>query len=181
MREMMASRALMRRLHELFQNAIDAEADAVFLLVGFEMDVTGPGLHGFPQDGIDQLDDGRLFGGRLQLGQRCLFLLVDGFAIVGVAVVAESGHHRTQVLGAGVGVLLGGVVGVLNGLQDGGFVSPERLDVVPGDELQVIQSAVVGGVDHGDLEGSSGAPQARTLYLRATSTETVLTIFGSIT
>ncbi len=81
MREMMASRSFDRRLHQLLQNAVHAEADAVFLLVGFEVNVAGPGLHGFPQDDVDQLDDGRLFGGRLQVGQRSLFLLVDGLRL----------------------------------------------------------------------------------------------------
>ena len=74
MREMMASRALMRRLHELFQHAVHAEADAVLLFVGLHVNVTGPGLHGFAEDGVDQLDDGRLFGGRFHLGQRGLVL-----------------------------------------------------------------------------------------------------------
>ena len=50
MREMMASRSFKRRLHQLLENAVHAEAYAVFLFIGFEMNVAGAGLDGFREE-----------------------------------------------------------------------------------------------------------------------------------
>ena len=86
------------------------------------------------------------------------------FVFFGVKIVAEGGHRLVQFLGA-VGALFGGVVGVLDGFQNGGFISLEGLDFVAGDELQIIQSAVIGGVHHRDLERSSATPEGQDLVL----------------
>ncbi len=105
---------------------------------------------------------GACFGGRLHVGERSLFAAVAIFVFFGVKIVAEGSHRLIQFLGA-IGALLGGVVGILDGFQDGGFVSPQGLDFVAGDELQVIQRAVVGGVHHRDLERSSATPEGQDL------------------
>ena len=53
---------LERRLHDLFEHAVDAVADAEHLLVRLEMDVAGAPLHGAGEDGVDQPDDRRVLG-----------------------------------------------------------------------------------------------------------------------
>ena len=52
---------LHRRLGDLLQHAVDAEAHAVGLFVGFEVDVRGAAADGIQQQLVDEADDGRVF------------------------------------------------------------------------------------------------------------------------
>ena len=60
MRLVIASLQLQRRVHHLVEDAVDAVADPVLLLVGLDVDVGGAALDGVGEDDVDQLDDRRL-------------------------------------------------------------------------------------------------------------------------
>ena len=52
---------LHRRLHHFLQRAVDAVADADLVLEALEVDVRRAALHRVGEDGVDQLDDRRVF------------------------------------------------------------------------------------------------------------------------
>src|SRR5690606_35275566 len=66
----------LRRTPDLAQDAVLAEADAVDLLVGFDVDVRGPRLDGVHEDAVDEAHDGRVVDAVFRLG--VLFVLLAG-------------------------------------------------------------------------------------------------------
>ena len=144
---MMAFLQLHGRLHHLVEHAVDAEADAELLLVGLDVDVGGPLLDGVEQDQVHQLDDRRLGGAVLE---------VDGVEVVVAALderhlgVVEAHHDLVE-----VGPLLG--VEAIEGLADGLLRGHHHVDVVAGEELDVVDGEDVGRVAHGDDQRRAGA------------------------
>jgi len=128
------------------EHAVHAEADAVALLVRLDVDIGGPHLDGRQQDVVAQLHDGRVVG--------------RPFQIQGVDVVVGRGadfdllldlvHHLVDV----ELVLL--LVVLLDGGGDAHLGRDHHLDVVAGDELEVVDGQDVRRVRDGDDEGRAG-------------------------
>ena len=57
------------RRHHVLQNAVNAEAHAIFLFVRLDVDIAGAALHGVGEDQVAELDDGGFFGGLLEARQ----------------------------------------------------------------------------------------------------------------
>ncbi len=142
---------LQRRGHDGLQDAVHAEAHAVFLLVGLDVNVAGGALHRVGEDQVHQLDDGRFLGGPLQFagGKRVFIACLQ--LDVGIAL-ADVRHHLFQVF------LVGVAVGLVDALKNRRFRSHHRLDVEAGHELDVVHGEHVGGIHHGD--GERGADPA---------------------
>jgi len=66
-RDAIASRNFNRRVHDVVEHSVDAEADPVVLLVRLDVDVARALRDGRHQEHVDQPDDRRLFA---LLGQR---------------------------------------------------------------------------------------------------------------
>ncbi len=98
-----------RRLHDLVEHAVDAEADAEHLLVGLDVHVARPLADGVGQERVHQADDGRLFRRSLELLQVDLVLALHQLD----RLVAELREHLV-VVGLAVVIALDGV------LDDGG-------------------------------------------------------------
>ena len=96
MREVMAFFSLQRRLHDLVEHAVDAEADAEHLLVRLDVDVARALADGVGQERVHQADDRRLLGGALELLEVDLVLVADDLDVL----VAELREHLV-VVGAG--------------------------------------------------------------------------------
>ena len=134
------------------QDAVNAVADAQFVLLRLEMDVGGAVLEGLPNDLVDEFDDAGLlvaFGDLLVLDQQFQRLVVAGHFVQGFgadAVILFEGLFQFVLGGQAEGDRLAGVE--LDGVEHGGV---ER--IADGDE----EAAVLefGGED-GILEGDFG-------------------------
>ena len=136
------------RRHDVLKNAVDAEADAVFLFVWLDVNVAGASLHGIGQDQVHQLDDRGFVGGPFESGEVHLGFfsrqLHFGF-------IAGKVFHDLVELFAG----LDGAVELADGLRNRGFGGDYRLDVEAGHELDIVHGEDVGRIRHRD--GKSGA------------------------
>ncbi len=106
------------------------------LLVGLDVDVRGALLDGVDEDEVHQLDDRRVLGAALEV-DRVVVLVAPADLDVGVV---EALHH----------LFIGGAGGVvaLGGLLDGLLGRDHDLDVVAGEELDVVDGEDVRGVAH---------------------------------
>ena len=66
-----------RDRHDLVQHAVDAEADDELLGLRLEVDVARRVVDRLRDDGVDELDDRRLFGGVADVGDRVFVELAD--------------------------------------------------------------------------------------------------------
>ncbi len=132
--------------HHLVEDAVHPEPDPELLLIGLDVDVGGLALDGVGEDEVDQPDDGGLLGLRLQFGH------VHGLIVLqhlhrGVLRRGQVVHDLFQ---------LHGVVGAevfVEGADDGHVGGHHGLDVVAGEELEVVEGEDVGGVGHGHGQG----------------------------
>ncbi len=154
---------LHRRRHDVVEDAVDAVADAEFLLVGLDVDVARALLNGRHQDDVDELDDRRLAPLFLErLGADLLHVRED-------LDVLGAHHHRRHFIhglggdfeGAdaadgggrgGGGLLLRNRVITRDRVGHGGFRRNDRLDVVARHELDVVHGEHVRRIGHGDRQ-----------------------------
>ena len=143
------------RLHHLVEHAVHAVAVAEVRLVRLDVDVGGALLDRVQQDEVDQLDHGRVGGALLQVaevGDAALVMLDGDVALV------EPLHHLF-VGGALLRVVL------LQRLLDGLLAGDDDLDVVAGEELDVVDGVDVGGVAHRQDQRGAGAVDRNALVL----------------
>ena len=93
---------LQRRRHHVVEDAVDAVADPVFLLVGLDVDVAGALGDRRHQDDVHELDDRRLLA---LAGQR---LGADLLEVVHDLDFADVGRHLLERLGGHLEGALGG-------------------------------------------------------------------------
>ncbi len=136
---------LHRRLHHLVEHAVDAVADAEFLLVRLDVDVRRVALDGVGEDQVHELDDRRVLGLARQLADVDVVLVLDQLEVFDV----EVRHHVRE---------RGGLVVVLvdRGL-DRLFRGDDDLDVVPGEELDVVDREDVRRIGGGEDQRGAGA------------------------
>ena len=114
------------------------------------MDVGGIALDGIDEDEVAEPDDGCVVGALGEVGE------VDGRASAAVAVTIAIGVVEVEV--APEALHIDALLVVLgDGLADGRLGGYDDLDVVGGEELEVVDGRQVGRVGHGDDEGSAGA------------------------
>ena len=146
---------LHRRLHHLVEHAVHAVADAKVLLVRLDVDVGGALLDRVEQDQVHQLHHRRVGGALLQVadvGDACLVVLDADLALV------EPFHHLV-VRGALLRVVL------VQRLLDGLLAGDDDLDVVAGEELDVVDGVDVRGVAHRQYQRGAGAIHRDALVL----------------
>ena len=136
---------LHRRLHRLVEHAVDAVADAEGLLVGLDVDVRRVLLDRVGQDQVHELDDGRVLAGLRELVDVDVVVLGDQRDVR----VVEVGHHVFE--GRGL------VVVAVDRAADRLFGGDDRLDVVAGQELDVVEREDVRGVRGRDDQRRAGA------------------------
>ena len=129
------------------QHAIDAQADAEYLLVGFEMDIRSPLDDGVVEDQIDQLD-GR---GVLVDSPSLMPIVFLGFHHLDRGVFAQFDLVQ-ELLGLDAG---GRSVILVDGLEDRRFGGDHRLDAQVGGKPDFFLDEQVGGIGHG--QGQVGA------------------------
>ncbi len=127
--------------HLLGEHAVDAVAHPELLLVRLDVDVARALLDGVEQHHVDQADDRRVLAGLLELEEVGRVVLVAGELDLGLV---ETGHDLV-VRGPRVVVLLDRRV-------DRGLARDDRLDVVAGEKLQVVDRVEVRRVGHRDDE-----------------------------
>ena len=125
---------LHRRLHRLVEHAVDPVAHAEGLLVGLDVDVRCALLDRLRQHQVHELDDGSVLG---FLGERVDVDVVRVVDEVDVRVV-EVPHHLFERGGL--------VVVLLDRAPDRLLGRDHRLDVVSGEELDVVEREDVGGI-----------------------------------
>ena len=128
----------------MLKHAVDAVADAVALLVGLDVDVARALADRVDQDQVAELDDRRLLGFVLTVGQR--EVVVERILDLDLVELEIAEHLlvRRELLG-----LLGGVVALDRGL-DRGVGADDRLDVQARHELDVVDRVDVRRVGHRD-------------------------------
>ena len=131
-----------RRRIAFDQFAVDAVADADFVVKRLDVDVAGPHVDGFGDHQIDEFDDrGAVVvdntGGRGQLG----FGEVDGR-------FGEFGDHRIDRFGLALPVM------AVNCLLDDLFGGHDLLDLFIDDEPQLVDDVESRRVVHGDRQGA---------------------------
>ena len=97
------------------------------------------------QNAVDQLHDRRIVDLRLGRG---LLLRVLHHLDIRITHVLHVLEQRLQ-------LLIGGLVMLFQEIAQGVLAGDDREQVVPGDELQVVEHPGVGGVRHGDGQGAS--------------------------
>ncbi len=143
-----------RRSHHVLQNAVDAEPDAVFLLVRLHVDVAGAALHGVGQDQVAELDDGSFLGRSFERRQIHHFRFFAGEFERGV-VGGQVLHHLVEFFYA-----LDFAVEFVNRLADRRFGSHHWLDVEASHELDVVHREDVRRISHRNRE-SGANPRER--------------------
>ena len=136
---------LHRRLHHFVEHAVDAVADAELLLVGLDVDVRRVALDGVGEDQVHELDDRGVLGFARQLADVDVVFVLDQLEIFDVEVRHHVGEGRRLV-----------VVLVDRGL-DRDFRRDDDLDVVAGEELDVVDREDVRGVGGGEDQRGAGA------------------------
>src|SRR5581483_9105292 len=144
------------RRHDGLQHAVNAEADAVLLLVRLHVDVAGAALDRVGKDEVDELDDGRFVGGPFQVFEGEFFFVAGGKLDIGFGL-ADGGHDLFQVL------FLGGAVRLLDAGHDRAFRGDDGLDVEAGHELDVVHGEDIRGVHHGDGQRRADAAERQDL------------------
>jgi hypothetical protein len=141
---------LHRRLHDFHQRAVDAVAHADVVLEALEVDVRRAALDRIREDGVDQLDDGRVLHLRLERG--------GGDFLVGVLEdldVAFLIHVLDHVHQVGDLTVHRRFVDLVDGALDRELSPDDGEDVVPRDELEILEHAEVRRVGHRDGERAS--------------------------
>jgi hypothetical protein len=128
----------MTLMREIVENPVDPVTNFEAVLVGFDMDVAGPGLDGLGDDVVDQLDDGRIAGVVEKIG--------------GVLQFADDGAFALfQVLDQLLGRVLAHIVGNVDDRQD--RIAGGQNDLIldqSQDAGQIVELLEVGRVVHGD-------------------------------
>jgi hypothetical protein len=139
---------LHRRLHDLVQRAVDAEAHAHLVLEALDVHVARPALHRLGEDGVDEPHHRRLVDGRgvEAAGAVVLGVLEQLDVAVGAVDLGEQRLHLALRL------LVGGLVVLLDEGAERELARDDRIDVVAGDELEVVDDAGVARVDDGHGE-----------------------------
>src|ERR1700730_7436753 len=145
---------LHRRLHRLVEHAVDAVADAEVLLVRLDVDVARALLDRVEQDQVHELDHWRILRALLDIED---VLLVLG--VVDLDLVLVDPLHHLVVRGTALGVVL------LQALLDRLLGGDHHLDVVAGEELDVVDGVDVGGVAHRQDQRGAGAVDRDALVL----------------
>ena len=151
------------RGHDGAQETVDAKAHPQLLLVGLDMDVTGPLLQGAGQDPVDQLDDGGFPGGLPQVfhGSGRLFAPAPFGLVAGRRSALDRGACAPLFELQGEA----GAIVLSDSPPDGGLGGHHRLDGEACHELQVVHGQDVGGVDGGDRQGCAFPTQRQNLVL----------------
>jgi hypothetical protein len=136
---------LERRLHHLVEHAIDAVARAEVLLVGLDVDVRRIPLDGVGQDEVHELDDRRVLG------------LLGELADVDVLIVVHDVDVHVVEVRHDVGKARGLVVVAIDRALDGVVGGDDDLDVVAGEELDVVDGDDVRGIRGGQDQSRPGA------------------------
>jgi hypothetical protein len=159
---------LHRRRHDVVEDAVDAVADAQFLLVRLDVDVAGALLDRRHQHHVHQLDDRRLLalpGERLGAD---LLEVLEHLHVGGVAerhLFERPGRHVERARPArGRGLRCARVV-LLQRLVDGRLRRHDRLDVVARHELDVVHGEHVRRVGHRDRQRRARAAERDDLVL----------------
>jgi hypothetical protein len=147
---------LERRPHLLLEDAVDAEPHAEVLLVRLDVDVRRLLPDRRQEDGVAQLHDRRLAGLVLEVDD--VDRVVGDRREVDVLDV-DVADHRVE-----VGALV--VVARQRGL-DGGVGGDHRIDVVLGEELELVDRVDVRRVGHRDDQRRALAPHRDDLVLLA--------------
>ena len=150
MRLVSAAFSLQRRRHLLLEHAVDAVAHAVALLVGLDVNVGRALLDRVQQDDVAQLDDRRVLGRALEVEH----VLGVAFALREVDVLVHVAEHLVEVER---GQLLRCLVVLAERVVDRDFRRDHHVDVVAGQELEVVERQHVGRVAHGDDQRLVGA------------------------
>ncbi len=172
---------LERRRHDVVEDAVDAVADAVFLLVRLDVDVARALADRRHQDHVHELDDRRFLA---LAGQRLgadLLEILDDFD---VGVGAERGISpsarlaTSSALSPGASVILGergGALGArrrcvrpvvqLDRVDERRLRRHDGFDVVARHELHVVHGEHVGRVGHRDRQRRPGAAERDDLVL----------------
>ncbi len=130
---------LERRLHHFLQRTVDAVAHAQLVLEALEVDVGGAALDRVREDRVDQLDDRRVVDLRRQRGRRdILFLLFHHLDVARLHELLEEGRHRR----------IAGIVVLLDHPAERDLARDDREDVVPRDELEILEDPEVRGIGH---------------------------------
>ena len=113
------------------------------------MDVRGPASNRIGQEAIDQAYDGRFLDLGLQLHRgECLFLLLHDLDVLFLELLEQVSQPVVRNL-----------VVLVDRHAQRVFAGDYGVDVEPGDELQVVDYAQVGRVDHGNGKRTSDAPK----------------------
>jgi len=126
-----------RGLHHLEQRAVDPVADPQLELEGLDVDVARPPADGVGQEAVDELDDRRVVD--LRLGGRLVFQLLDDLDVLALPL---------HVLQDFLELLVAALVVPLDDRPEGVLPGQDREDIVPGDELQILDQAHVGRIGH---------------------------------
>ncbi len=137
------------RLHDLLKRPIDPVPNPDFLLVGLDVDVGDALQDRVGEETVDELHHRGLVDLGLQGGDGDVLLLILQDLDFLIQEVAEHLLH----------LRLAKTVVVLQVLLEGVLPHDHRFDLVPGDELQIVDGPHVGGIGHGDGEGPSHLPQ----------------------
>ena len=156
MRLVIASFNFIGRRHDVLQNAVNAEANAVFLFVRLHVNVARAPFHGVGQNQVDELDDGRFLGGLLQ--GREVHLGFFGRKLQRGFFARQVLHYLVELFDA-----LDVAVELVDCFADGGFRRHYRLDVEAGHELDIVHREDVGRIGHRDREGRSHARKRHNL------------------
>src|SRR5690606_2572745 len=140
---------LERRLHDLLEHAVDSVADPDLLFVWLDVDVGSAAHHGVGQDAVDELDDGRVVDLRLERGEADFFFLgLEDLDVLGLDLLEQL-----------LEPLVRRFVVLLELLAERELARDDRLDVVPRDELEVIQRTGIRRVHHRDGERTPDATE----------------------
>ena len=143
-------RQLHRRIGDFFQVAVEAQTDAVRLLVGLEMDVGRAFLDRVQQHLVDELDDRRVLD--LVASDHFLVEVLIAAGDVEVleiqVVLAQRGHLRVDLFHRFAGDLLQLV-----------FFDDDCLDRQPRLELDLVQRVQIGRIRNGDEQALAAPDQ----------------------
>ncbi len=131
-----------RRLHDVVEDAVDAEADSQIVLEGLDVDVARSALDRVGHQRVDELDERRLLGCPLQRGE---IEGVFGPEDLDAAFAIEVGERFVVRLGAGVVVAVDCLLDAARGRE-------HDADVAARQELTLVEPAEVGGIRHRQRE-----------------------------
>ena len=133
------------RGHDGLQHAVNPVADAIFLFVGFHVNVAGSAVDRLPQDDIHQLHHRRIPRRLFEFSLREFFF--GGIELEYFFSLLREFFHD---FGERVALRLG--VEPINRLADGTLRGHHRLHIEAGHEFDVVHGEDIGGVHHGDRQ-----------------------------